>query len=87
MDRAEKSGRLLGPADPALGVWFKSHDPRGNASIWTVPVAGGNHPPGGPFDDPARPSYRNEWALGRGRIYFTVDDRQGDIWVIEAKRP
>jgi len=26
-------------------------------------------------------------VLGRGRIYFTVDDRQGDIWVIEAKRP
>jgi Tol biopolymer transport system component len=68
-------------------IWFKSHDPMGNASIWTVPAAGGNPRLVLRFDDPARPSYRNTWALGRTRIYFTVDDRQGDIWVLEAKRP
>jgi eukaryotic-like serine/threonine-protein kinase len=68
-------------------IWFKSHDPMGNASIWTVPAAGGKPRLVVRFDDPARPSYRNAWALGRTRIYFTVDDRQGDIWVIEAKRP
>jgi TolB protein len=68
-------------------IWFKSHDPAGNASIWTVPAAGGTARLVVRFDDPARPSYRNAWALGRTRIYFTVDDRQGDIWVIEAKLP
>ena len=39
------------------------------------------------FEDPARPSYRNAWALGRTRIYFPIEDRQSDIWVIEVKRP
>ena len=68
-------------------IWFKSHDPMGNASIWTVDAEGGKPRLVVRFDDPVRPSYRNTWALGRTRIYFTVDDRQGDIWVIEAKRP
>ena len=68
-------------------VYFKTHDPRGNASIWVMPVAGGSPRLVVRFDDPARPSYRNAWVLGRTRIYFTVDDRQGDIWVIDVKRP
>jgi Tol biopolymer transport system component len=68
-------------------IWFKSHDPMGNASIWTVDAEGGKPRLAVRFDDPVRPSYRNTWALGRTRIYFTVDDRQGDIWVIETKRP
>jgi serine/threonine-protein kinase len=67
-------------------IYFKTHDPKGNASIWAVPALGGNPRLVVRFDDPARPSYRNAWALGRTRIYFTVDDRQGDIWVIEAER-
>jgi serine/threonine-protein kinase len=34
-------------------------------------------------DDPARPSYRSAWSLGTRRIFFTIEDRQSDVWVVE----
>jgi TolB protein len=67
-------------------IYFKSHDARGNASIWSVPTAGGPPRLHVKFDDPARPSYRTAWALGRTRIYFTIEDRQSDVWVVEVGR-
>jgi Tol biopolymer transport system component len=65
-------------------VLFKSHDAAGNASIWSVPLLGGERKLRVRFDDPARPSYRTTWWLGKKRIYFTVEDRQSDVWVMEA---
>jgi serine/threonine-protein kinase len=65
-------------------IYFKSHDTRGRASFWSVPAAGGAPRQLVRFDDPARPSYRPQWALGPGRIYFTVEDRQSDVWVMEV---
>jgi len=35
------------------------------------------------FDDPARPSYRFHWATDGRRFYFTINDRQSDIYVVE----
>jgi hypothetical protein len=35
------------------------------------------------FDDPARPWHRYGFRGFRDRIYFTVGDRQSDIWVAE----
>ncbi|HEX9754248.1 MAG TPA: protein kinase [Gemmatimonadales bacterium] len=67
-------------------IYFKSHDPRGNASIWSIPTEGGSPRQLVRFDDPTRPSYRANWALGRDRIYFPVEDRQSDIWVMELER-
>ena len=64
-------------------LYFKSHDSQGRAEFWSVPRAGG-----APkllvrlgLD---RPSDRPEWALGKGRMFFAVNDRQSDIWVMEA---
>ena len=65
-------------------LYFKSHDARGAASIWSVPVAGGTPHLLVRLDDPARPSYRPQWAFGNGREYFAIDDRQSDLWVMEA---
>ncbi|MBA2626438.1 MAG: PD40 domain-containing protein, partial [Gemmatimonadales bacterium] len=68
-------------------IYFKSHDERANASIWSVPSTGGPPKQLVRFDDPQRPSYRPQWALGRDRIYFPMEDRQSDVWVIDvAKR-
>jgi serine/threonine-protein kinase len=66
-------------------IYFKSHDSLGRASIWSVSTKGGTPRLMVRFDDPARPSYRNQWALGGNRIYFPVQDRQGDIWVMEME--
>lgn len=38
------------------------------------------------FSDPARPSYRGVWAYGGGRAYFTIEDRQSDIFVLDVTR-
>ncbi|HEY8310112.1 MAG TPA: hypothetical protein VIG47_06115 [Gemmatimonadaceae bacterium] len=36
------------------------------------------------FTDPMQGSYRPEWSVGWGRMYFMVDDRQSDVWVMQA---
>jgi len=38
------------------------------------------------FDDPARASNRFEFASDGKRFYFTVEDRQSDIWMAEVAR-
>jgi Tol biopolymer transport system component len=65
-------------------IFFKSHDARGNATFWSVPATGGSARLLARFDDPARPSYRPSWALGRDRFYFTIEDRQSDVWVMDV---
>jgi Tol biopolymer transport system component len=65
-------------------IYFKSHDQAGNASIWSVPAAGGAPRLLVRFDDPQRPSYRQQWALGRDHFYFPIEDRQSDVWVLDA---
>jgi hypothetical protein len=68
-------------------LYFKSHDARGRASFWSVPVTGGRPRLLARFDDPARASNRFEFASDGKRFYFTVEDRQSDIWVADlAKR-
>jgi eukaryotic-like serine/threonine-protein kinase len=65
-------------------LYFKSHDAKGNAAFWSVPVTGGQPTLLTRFDDLTRPSYRAEWSVGSGRMYFTIDDRQSDVWVMNA---
>jgi Tol biopolymer transport system component len=65
-------------------LYFKSHDARGRASFWSMPATGGRPRLLVRFDDPARASNRFEFASDGRRFYFTVEDRQSDIWVAEA---
>jgi Tol biopolymer transport system component len=89
MDPA-RSGGLLGetPLWSADGksVFFRSHDSRGNASIWAIPAAGGTPKRLVTFDDPSHPSYRSQFAISGGRIYFISEDRQADVYVMEVVR-
>jgi Tol biopolymer transport system component len=67
-------------------IYFKSHDARGRASFWSIPATGGRPRLLVRFDDPARASNRFEFASDGKRFYFTVEDRQSDIWVAEVAR-
>ena len=67
-------------------IFFKSHDASGRASFWSVPVEGGAPRLRVRFDDPSRPSYRTQWSLGRDRMFFLIEDRQSDVWVMEVSR-
>jgi Tol biopolymer transport system component len=64
-------------------LYFKSHDPLGRASFWSIPVAGGRPRLLLRFDDPAWSSNRFDFASDGERFYFTVEDRQSDVWVAE----
>jgi Tol biopolymer transport system component/tRNA A-37 threonylcarbamoyl transferase component Bud32 len=68
-------------------IYFESHDARGNASIWSVPAAGGPPRLLVRFDPMLHLSYRVNFAVGNGRFYFPSDDRQSDIWTMEVGRP
>ncbi len=71
-------------APDGRSIYFKSWDRHGVASFWSVPVEGGAPRELLRLDDPLRPSYRPGWGLGRGRIYFTVEERQSNVWVMET---
>ncbi len=93
---AAGEGRLIYDAGPSgarveMIVWsadartlfFKSHDPAGRAEIWTVPVSGGPARLVAHFDDPSRPSHRYNVAAAAGHLYYTIDERQSDVWVMD----
>jgi eukaryotic-like serine/threonine-protein kinase len=65
-------------------LYFKSHDPRGRASIWSMPVEGGRPSLLVQFEDLARPSSRWDFAAGAGRFFFAIEDRQSDIWIADV---
>lgn len=67
-------------------LYFKSHDAQGRASFWSMPATGGRPRLLTRFDDPTRASNRFEFASDGRRFYFTVEDRQSDIWVADIAR-
>ncbi|MEO7043102.1 MAG: hypothetical protein ABI035_12635, partial [Gemmatimonadaceae bacterium] len=65
-------------------IYFKSHDARGRASFWSVSTAGGRPRLLARLDDSGHASNRFEFASDGKRFYFTIEDRQSDIWVAEV---
>ena len=54
--------------------------------FWSVPVSGGR-PRLVARLDRAHPSYRPEFTTDGKRLYFSVQDRQSDVSLVEIKRP
>jgi dipeptidyl aminopeptidase/acylaminoacyl peptidase len=73
-------------ADDNRTLYFKSGDRDGRTTIWALPAAGGAPRLLVRFTDPNRQSIRPDFAVGAGRIFFTIEDRQADIWVAEVSR-
>ena len=67
-------------------VYFKAADREGRASIWGVPITGGRPRLLVRFDNPAKPSYRQDlWHTDGRRFFFTINERQSDIYVAELE--
>jgi len=65
-------------------IYFKAGDHEGRASIWALAPTSGRPRLLVRFDDPARPSYWPPgWATDGSRFYFSINDRQSDIYVAE----
>jgi hypothetical protein len=67
-------------------LYFKNHDAEGRASFWAVPAAGGRPRLLVRFTDPSRVSTRRDFAAGAGQLFFTIEDRQADIWMADITR-
>ena len=68
-------------------IYFKAPYADGRSSFWAIPAAGGKPRLLARFDNPAFASARQEFATDGKRLYFTADDRQSDIKVMEVRRP
>ncbi|MEO5824407.1 MAG: hypothetical protein ABIR59_00795, partial [Gemmatimonadales bacterium] len=66
-------------------VYFKSHTATGAASIWSVPVSGGIPQHILDLGDSRVGSDRYGFRFANGLIYYTLTDRQSNIWVMELK--
>ena len=58
----------------------------GSSSIWQIPVDGDAERRVFHFTDPSRQTYRGTFDIHGPNFYFTIGDRQSDIWVMDLKR-
>jgi Tol biopolymer transport system component len=58
----------------------------GSTSIWQIPVDGDPERRVFHFADPSRQTYRGIFDIHGPNFYFTIGDRQSDIWVMDLKR-
>ncbi len=78
------------PADDCLWspdgrtLYFKAHDVQGRASFWSVSVEGGAPRMLVRFGDMGRQSARKDFAMDGRRFFFTIEDRQSDVFVAEV---
>jgi TolB protein len=66
-------------------VYFLGRDPSDQSvGIWSVPAAGGTPRLTARFDDPSRPWHPFGFRVHGSLFYFTVGDRQSDVWTTEV---
>jgi len=66
-------------------IYYLALDPAERATIWSVPASGGPPKLLVRFDDPTREWHRFGFKVRLGRFYFTVGDRQSDLWMAEVE--
>ena len=82
----DPAAESLARSEDGQTLYFKSHDAERRASFWSIPLAGGRPRQLVQFNDLSRPSIRPDFAVGNGQFFFTLEDRQADIWVGEIAR-
>jgi Tol biopolymer transport system component/DNA-binding SARP family transcriptional activator len=74
-------------APDGRALYYKALDAEGGASLWSVPTEGGESRLLVRFDAAARPSPRAEFAVDGRRFYFTLAERESDIWQMTLEGP
>ena len=67
-------------------IYFKSYDADGRASFWSIPAAGGAPRLLVRLGDAMRPSNRTPFDTDGKKLYFTLDERQSDVWVVDVRK-
>jgi hypothetical protein len=73
-------------SDDAQTLYFKSADAEGLTTIWSLAADGGRPRLLVRFADPNRQSLRPDFGAGLGRFFFTIEDRQADIWIATVEK-
>lgn len=58
----------------------------GTSAIWQIPINGDEERRVLHFTDPLRQLYRSTFDVFGRKFYFTIGDRQSDIWTMELKK-
>ncbi len=66
---------------------FHGHDARGRGAVFSIPAAGGTPRPLALFEDPSLSAVRGGWGLSGGRMYYSAEERESDVWVMVLERP
>jgi Tol biopolymer transport system component/tRNA A-37 threonylcarbamoyl transferase component Bud32 len=66
-------------------IYFKSHDADGDGVIWSVPSSGGTPRRLLKLGDGRLRSDRYGFAIGHGQLYYTLYDRQSNIWMMDVR--
>ena len=82
-DPAAPRAAYVGWSEDSRTVYYLAPEP-GQATIWSVSLAGGTTRLLVRFDDPTREWHRYGFLVRGGRFYFTVGDRQSDVWAAEV---
>jgi Tol biopolymer transport system component len=73
-------------SDDGRTLYFKSHSATGAAAIWSVPFAGGTPRQVVELGDERFRADRYSFRISHGRLYYTLLDRQSNVWVMEVER-
>jgi Tol biopolymer transport system component len=66
---------------------FRGHDSRGRSAVFSIPAGGGTPRLLAVFEDPNIAAVRGGWGFADGRMYYSAEERQSDVWVMELERP
>ncbi len=67
-------------------VFLVTREKDGTSSIWQIPVNGDEEKRVLHLTDPSRQFYRTSLDVDSKNFYFTIGDRQSDIWTMELKK-
>jgi len=67
-------------------ILFSASDAKGTMNIYSIPLAGGTPHLLFRFDPDLHPSARGTFVLSGGRFFFTTEDRQADLWVVQLRK-
>lgn len=68
-------------------VVFRARDTRGRRGIYTIPVSGGVPRLLAWVDEEGVSTLRGGWGYSGDRMYFSADEMQSDVSVLEVKQP
>jgi hypothetical protein len=67
-------------------IYLKEFDSAGRTRFREIAVADGSSRVIGSIEDPRLRTYRPELAADSSRLYFTLSERQSDIWLMTLER-